>query len=920
MTDRANRRRTSSSSEHDPAKRTTDFPRREYGDTYISGAAKVHIGDRIYLGDNEYRLQQEAQRLQNSLAFPHMHERYESLTEAADGTYQWIFNSNLGGTRAIRQKQMTSFFDWFRTGAGAFWISGKPGAGKSTLMKYLAEHIHCQVTENLPHALTVFSFFFWIGGSDLQRNKIGCMRSLLWQALQTSSSRDLAITVCQFHFKGIWTEQVLRSSLSAFLNRLGSPVSIFLDGLDESDDHDDILHFLDMFLSAPGIKLCVSSRPETTLVDTLSSYPSLKLQHLNSSDIKDVIRSTFTKDHRFQALSMKLNSPLHRVAVVELSQQIEEKAEGVFLWVILVIKDLLRGITQRDDIFKLSKRLTQLPNNVVMLYEDMLRRAQPDREIYKCQAALYLSLAAHRQFSLIEFCFAINEDLRKDYLRPSVFDRDVSSGIAIDCQTAMAQVCARTAGLLEVRGRINDLNPTKELQLSDIERSLQNMKVYEEFIDYKIHFVHRTALDFLKDTAQGQSMLESASTSDADISQICFETRLIASTVLTSLLQKRLNPGWASDLLECAACGEEVTSNCLQTQGQDVLHSLLAAGLLVPDTCDWIVARRMDSMPRIQRWSCPSSSYASIDLLPVLIELRKYHIARTWLDKYNCQGDSTYVTMLLVTVLRSIPWHEKLTPSALVLIQALVDCGANLGQDVRVQTGEMFRPLGAAMMCLHGNAKEANREEELNQFLCLARYDLLSRFWPSCAGCHQIWYTKDVRIDRYFEFWGCFRAAEIPQLNKMKASVDRSVDSGTNLKEDQIFILVDYRTWPSGRVPLFCAVSHMDSQLLISKIRQYAFHRRHYSAPGIWSLNFPHLDRFIDKDRLASVISTVQARSPTLTFAAALRHLDKSQEMIEKFYEYEAKRMGHRSEDERARWRHWFWGDEVPMLLEDNIT
>lgn len=52
----------------------------------------------------------------------------------------------------------------------------------------------------------------------------------------------------------------------------------------------------------------------------------------------------------------------------------------------------------------------------------MLRRSQNDASLYEEDASFYLSLVLHRRFDLLEFCFAINDELRHEFLQPSILD------------------------------------------------------------------------------------------------------------------------------------------------------------------------------------------------------------------------------------------------------------------------------------------------------------------------------------------------------------------------------------------------------------------------------------------------------------------------------------------------------------------
>jgi hypothetical protein len=76
---------------------------------------------------------------------------------------------------------------WLQSGCAIFHITGKPGAGKSTLMKHIATH-H-KLREDLlswsgDKSLILARFFFWSLGDRLQRSLEGFHRTVLFQTLK----------------------------------------------------------------------------------------------------------------------------------------------------------------------------------------------------------------------------------------------------------------------------------------------------------------------------------------------------------------------------------------------------------------------------------------------------------------------------------------------------------------------------------------------------------------------------------------------------------------------------------------------------------------------------------------------------------------------------------------------------------------
>jgi hypothetical protein len=95
------------------------------------------------------------QKVLNVLAFDGMRDRIDTVANAHDYTFRWIFDDGIteesGGRNdsdnewagvfdeAARAK-VDSFVEWLSSGTGVYHIAGKLGSGKSTLMKYLVGH------------------------------------------------------------------------------------------------------------------------------------------------------------------------------------------------------------------------------------------------------------------------------------------------------------------------------------------------------------------------------------------------------------------------------------------------------------------------------------------------------------------------------------------------------------------------------------------------------------------------------------------------------------------------------------------------------------------------------------------------------------------------------------------------------------
>ncbi|KAL5325671.1 hypothetical protein ACEPPN_006800 [Leptodophora sp. 'Broadleaf-Isolate-01'] len=337
-------------------------------------------------------LQQAQDRILHSLQFPSISERYEQVSHAHAATFDWIFeNPN------DEDRPWSNFSDWLQSGNGIYWINGKAGSGKSTLMKYL--YGHSRTIELLkpwsgPLALHVAAFFFWSSGTSEQKSLVGLLRSLLYELLL--KHKDLISTVLPEQ----WMEETISSSdepgdrrwnldklakvFHRFRSLSGLKICLFVDWLDEYEcpdkNHANITSFFADLAKSPSIKICLSSRPRLVFEDAFRSAPSLRLQDLTSRDITRYVDDKISGHERMADLRR-----INPEDAESLVQEIVAIASGAFLWVMLVVKSLLNGFTNRDRIADLLERLRALPPDLEGFYEHMLlNHIQP---MYRDQAS-----------------------------------------------------------------------------------------------------------------------------------------------------------------------------------------------------------------------------------------------------------------------------------------------------------------------------------------------------------------------------------------------------------------------------------------------------------------------------------------------------------------------------------------------------
>lgn len=351
------------------------------------------------------------EQFKDSLSFPGMFSRQEDIAEEHQGTYQWIFQPPCDGEsqKADREsavtgkgndgeacddrkrgQQWSNFVAWLEHGKEIYWLNGKPGSGKSTLMKFITSNIwenaaskEAMVKWAGDNEVVTASFYFWsLGSTGLQRNLQGLLRSLLYQIanqrqdtisilmedLQRSAQESDPSRALQVYE---WTERRLRSMLRHFLDDKPSSVSlyVFIDGLDEMvGDEEILINTLRLLNDKPHTKVCVSSRPEQIFRQGFSGSPQIRLQDLNHEDIKKAATENLLP-------ALKACFPCDEEEICYLIEDVIFKAEGVFLWLELVMKDIKRGARYNaDSLLELVERLQITPSSIDGLYEQMLGR------------------------------------------------------------------------------------------------------------------------------------------------------------------------------------------------------------------------------------------------------------------------------------------------------------------------------------------------------------------------------------------------------------------------------------------------------------------------------------------------------------------------------------------------------------------
>lgn len=508
------------------------------------GSSRRHFDITVQALTTGHANQQEAtkrhEQLLDSLRYDEINLRQNEISEPQSRTFGWVFEDETCD-------RWDSLSAWLKHGQKLYWINGKAGSGKSTFMKFLvSDHrtLHALVDGSGGKECIILAHYLWLSGSKFQRSMRGLLCSLLYQI--TSSNATVAKEILRAHegltrkrSPGDWSLDGLKGMLEFALNLINSTsnICIFLDGIDEFDQDEDVqqlLDFIEVLMRLPCIKFCVSSRPEANIERYLSQYDKLRLQDLTREDMRIHVKDTLDRETaRYLPYSIKAEN------VEEFEMLIVEKADGVFLWVNFALRNLLNGMRNEENFEMLKEKLEKIPRGMTRLYHHMWHRLNENKNRYRQEASLFFSYNEFFPLSLFEMTIAFNSHLQAKYLQE--LRPQNSESLISQCESMKIRILTRCAGLLEVTTATKDRKYVE--YHSTLKSNADTLRIYH---DQKISFMHRTARDFLLDTQPGHTI--AGETSQTRDDRFANHMRARMASLIEGLIS--LNPYEISDTIE----------------------------------------------------------------------------------------------------------------------------------------------------------------------------------------------------------------------------------------------------------------------------------------------------------------------------------------------------------------------------------
>ncbi|RSL42825.1 hypothetical protein CEP53_011995 [Fusarium sp. AF-6] len=373
------------------------------------------------------------------------------------------------------------------------WLKGKPGAGKSTLMKQAFRHANSSLDSS---EYCVAGAFVSAKGEQLEHSSTGIFRSLLHQLLPhypvqlQEAARSWAElnedALMSGHREVIWRVSELRSLLNSILSYTpGKKTIIFIDGLDElrhsaAGSHVEFWGQLSRGDNNGRVRVCLSSRhyPQIFLCSALE----LIAEDLNEGDISKYV------DQRLRARMATSES----LWASELRNKIIHKSGGIFLWVVLTMDKLLLEYDRGRGLEFLLKKADSMPWELESLFTNIVMSISPELQLVALRAFQWALMSTtplrlHQWHHVLAFIKTpVPKSLRE--WRDSVNYTESDSQLE-------REITALSGGLLEVSAARLDEGPLEDEDYLSIRAGAGSLDL-EQGETRIVQFIHESVREF----------------------------------------------------------------------------------------------------------------------------------------------------------------------------------------------------------------------------------------------------------------------------------------------------------------------------------------------------------------------------------------------------------------------------------------
>lgn len=317
------------------------------------------------------------------------------------------------------------------TEQNVLWIRGGPGVGKSTMAGYFVDVLK----HDYPNA--VVAYFFCKSGQTGLMHVRDIVRTISYQCVDKNPEARALIKALKMDFPidgDLSVQFVFRKLLQEPLSRISKDIYMVLDGLDEVDsigrDSIDRRQEVDILISnlaslcstSSSTRLLIISRPQSNVKKIVSKSVTRSIEYGdNAQDIQ-----TYVKREIRRSAALQWDFQIVGVDPFDFFR----KANGIFLWVVLVLQQL-SGANSLSTFQKCLDSFSEASGDMKKVYLAILSTVR-DEDRKWVREILYWMIVAKRQLKSKELK-AVVEGILRDQLRDFEDFLKVECGSILHC-------------------------------------------------------------------------------------------------------------------------------------------------------------------------------------------------------------------------------------------------------------------------------------------------------------------------------------------------------------------------------------------------------------------------------------------------------------------------------------------------------
>lgn len=220
----------------------------------------------------------------------------------------------------------------------------------------------------------------------MQKSLEGLLRGLIYSILLSLSQSDLpnklgAIAkICSSrsytNAHSAWSRKELKDILTGLTSVSGVRSFFLIDALDECEPQDNLGDLAAEILwisQLPNVKLCVSHRPWAVFTRKFEHASTLRLDRLTLRDMETYVRGRLTIVEEEKGWYTDFGNQTQ--AAEQFVHRVAHDAEGVFLWIELVVKAICSEMRKGKQLQQLDRVFSDFPTDL----DDYFRKLIFDR-------------------------------------------------------------------------------------------------------------------------------------------------------------------------------------------------------------------------------------------------------------------------------------------------------------------------------------------------------------------------------------------------------------------------------------------------------------------------------------------------------------------------------------------------------------